>query len=359
MFLFGWLGSPATAMRIYLGLLIYVPFSHGSDVDTVEVQYTVHRGPDGKLQFQQTTLFNGHVIFSCNGQTLRDQPQQDWVTHAFTQEELEERHQQCKSQCNEHFAWFEKIKQTITVSADILQRRRGCLINSLGKSSFDKWGVNGEDFLTFDPHALKWTAQTDEANALATRWDGEHFMNNAYKDFANKLCSKTHNLMELAARPSDDAHTGVELHTFADPIAGGTVSYLQCHVTGSSLSGVRMYLAKDGDTLGRGVYQTGLRPNGDGTAQMRVLVKTTIDNSKTYRCEVHSETFNKSAVFDDPSPHQSTEKWTVVTVIGTIICSLVILGVMIGCPVLVLHVRKMRKVRRKAVAAAAEEAEQL
>ncbi|XP_076119164.1 BOLA class I histocompatibility antigen, alpha chain BL3-6-like isoform X1 [Alosa pseudoharengus] len=340
MFLFE--GSSATAKWIYLGLLIYIPFSKGSDVDTLEVQYTVNHGPGGKLQFQQTTLFNGHVIFACSSPTLRDQPRQHWVTQAFTQEELEERHQQCKSQCYEHFAWFEKIQETITVSADILQRHRGCIINSSGKFVFDKWGVNGEDFLTFDPNALKWTAQTDEANPLASEWDGEHLRNNAYKIMLTRMLN-----MKLLARPSDDAHTGVELHIFGEPILGRTVSYLQCHVTGISLSGISIQLTKDGVPLDHGVHQIGPRPNGDGTVQMRVQVKTTVDNSKTYRCEVHSETFNKSVLFDDPSPHQSTVIGTVVQVIVTVICSMTFLGINIGCHVLV-KVRKERKERKTA-----------
>ncbi|XP_048094528.1 uncharacterized protein LOC125291722 [Alosa alosa] len=206
------------------------------DVDTLEVQYTVHHGPGGNLQFQQTTLFNGHVIFTCSSPTLRDQPQQHWVTNAFTQEGLEERHEQCKHQRYEHFASFEKIKQTITVSAVPILK------------------------------------------------------------------------MHLPARPSDDAHAGMELHIFGKHIPGGTVSYLQCLVADYSLSGVSSQLTKDGVPLDHGVYQTGPRPNGDGTVQMRVQVKTTMDNSKTYRCEVHSETFNKSVIFDSPEDGTLSQK---------------------------------------------------
>ncbi|XP_041927042.1 hereditary hemochromatosis protein homolog [Alosa sapidissima] len=331
MFLFEASGSSATALWMYL-LLISSTFSKGSDVDTLEVQYTVHHGPGGKLQFQQTTLFNGHVIFACSSPTLRDQPQQHWVTNAFTQEGLEERHEQCKSQCYEHFASFEKIKQTITVSADIFQRRRGCIINSSERFAFDKWGVNGEDFLTFDPDALKWTAQSDEANPLASEWDGEYHMNNAYKDFGNILYYLVPILkMHLPARPSDDAHAGMELHIFGKHIPGGTVSYLQCLVADYSLSGVSSQLTKDGVPLDHGVYQTGPRPNGDGTVQMRVQVKTTMDNSKTYRCEVHSETFNKSVIFDDQSTHQSTVIGDFeYAVIGTVAC-VIVLVVVICC----------------------------
>ena len=98
------------------GLLFVIPVL-STDVDTLEVQFTVFRAPNNKLQFQQTSLFNGHVIFSCNSQTLTDQPRQAWVTHTFTQEELEERRMQCVDQHYEHFAWFKRIEKTINVSA--------------------------------------------------------------------------------------------------------------------------------------------------------------------------------------------------------------------------------------------------
>ncbi|XP_041927058.1 class I histocompatibility antigen, F10 alpha chain-like [Alosa sapidissima] len=316
-------------MWICLSLLISIPFSKGSDVDTLEVQYTVHHGPGGKRQFQQTTLFNGHVIFNCNSPTLRDQPRQEWVTQAFTQEELEERHQQCASQCNKHFASFEKIKQTITASADILQRRQGCVINS----SLDEWGVNGEDFLTFDPDALKWTAHTDEANPLASEWDGKRIMNNDYKAFGNNLCRKKMK-MKQAGRATNGAHTGMELLIFGKSIPGGTFTYLQCHVTGSSLSGVSIQLTKDGVPLDHGVNHTGPRPNGDGTVQMRVQVMTTMDHSKTYRCEVHSENFNKTVVFGENSVFtndRSTHQITVVQVAASVIIVLVTCDIVVVC----------------------------
>ncbi|XP_076119173.1 zinc-alpha-2-glycoprotein-like [Alosa pseudoharengus] len=320
-------GSSETHVCVYLCLLICWHLSNGSDVDTLEVQYTVYRGPGGKLQFQQTTLFNGHVIFTCSSPTLRDQPKQDWVTHAFTQEELEDRHQQCASQCYEHFPWFEKIDETITVTAGVVQRRRGCITNRSGV--FDKWAVDGEEFLTFDPQTLKWTPQTDEASHLATEWNTQDLRNRAYKSFGQNLCSKVHILKkEQAARPSDDAHTGMELHIFAKHIPGGTVTYLQCHVTDSDLSGLRIQLTKDGVPLASELKLIGPRPNGDGTVQMRVQVKITMDNSKTYQCEVYSEIFNKSVVFGDQSAHQITVIGTVIfAVVGTVTCVIVLIAV--------------------------------
>ena len=89
----------------------------------------------------------------------------------------------------------------------------------------------------------------------------------------------------------------MELRILAKPIPGNTSMNLQCHVTASDLSVVRIQLTKDGVPLDYGVERIGPRPNGDGTVQMRVGVRTTMDNNKQYRCEAHSETVNKSVPF--------------------------------------------------------------
>lgn len=312
---------------IYFCLLVCIHLSNGSD-ETLEIQYTVHHDQNHKPQFQQTTLFNGNIIFSCNkkptmaetsqDRELRDLPRQNWVIDAFTQEELQDRHKQCKTQCYDHFAWLEKI-QTITVTEEVLQRRQGCIINSLGAFSFDKWGVNGEDFLNFDPKTLKWTALSDKANHLATDLNGMNIMNHAYRHF-DQILHNTMFKVKKAARSCDDPQTGMELHIFAKHSPGRTVTYLQCHVTGLELSGVRIQLTKDGVPLTSGLKFTGPRPNGDGTVQMRVQIETILDNSKTYRCEAHSKTVNMSVLFDDPSSHMDTATKIALWVVIAIIC---------------------------------------
>ena len=89
----------------------------------------------------------------------------------------------------------------------------------------------------------------------------------------------------------------MELHIFSNPVPGSASTHLQCHVTAFDLSGVRIQLTKDGVPLDYGVERIGPRPNGDGTVQMRVGVRTTMDTNKQYRCEAHSETVNKSVLF--------------------------------------------------------------
>lgn len=68
-------------------------------------------------------------------------------------------------------------------------------------------------------------------------------------------------------------------------------------MTYSDLSGLSVQLTEDGIPLNHGVNVTGPLPNGDGTVQMRLSVGVTLESSRTYKCEVYSETVNKSVDF--------------------------------------------------------------
>ncbi|XP_076118627.1 major histocompatibility complex class I-related protein 1-like [Alosa pseudoharengus] len=315
-------GSDSSEMSVWiLYLLVYVHCSNGADVDTLEVQYTVHRDPNSNLQFQQTTMFNGHVIFSCSSPTLRNQPRLDWVTQTFTPEELEERNEECKHQQYEHFGWFKNIKETVT-AADILQRRCGCIINSSGVFSFDEWGVNGEDFLTFDPQTLKWTALSYLAMPVALAWSFQDIMNRINSNFSLILC-KTHNtlLMKRTTWINNTSLRDLDVHIYAKPIPGNTSVYLKCHVTASDLSGVRIQLTKDGVPLDYGVNLTGPLPNGDGTVQMRVQVQVPLRDTEGYQCYVQTSSGPLSVPWDGLSLDNTVVPLPLVDVV--VICAMV------------------------------------
>ncbi|KAL2080846.1 hypothetical protein ACEWY4_022699 [Coilia grayii] len=294
-------GGSQSPLWIYFSLLICV--SHGSvSSGTHEIQYMVRPGPNNKPQFQQTTLFNGQVIFTCSSPALLDQPRQQWVTHTFTQEQLQQRHKQCRGQYEQHLSWYAKINETTSGTLDVLQRRRGCIKNSSGVSAFDEWGVNGEDFLTFDPQTVKWTALSDRAIALAVEWNNLDIRNYVYRNFGQSVCPETYHTLRMsrAAWINNTGQTDMELHIFVKPILENAFSCIQCHVTGSDLSGVRIQLTKDGVPLDSGVKLIGLLPNGDGTNQMRVWVEAIVDSTSEYRCEVHSGSVNESVLLDHP-----------------------------------------------------------
>ncbi|KAL2080849.1 hypothetical protein ACEWY4_022702 [Coilia grayii] len=179
--------------------------------------------------------------------------------------------------------------------SDVLQRRRGCNTNSSAVSAFDEWGVNGEDFLTFDPQTLKWTALSDRAIALAAEWNKLDIRNHVFRNFGQNVCPETYHTLRIskAAWVNNTGQTDMELHVFVKPVPENAFSCIRCHVTGSDLSGVRIQLTKDGVPLDSGVKLIGPRPNGDGTNQMRVWVELRLKDTERYECQVQRGTEDK------------------------------------------------------------------
>lgn len=88
-----------------------------------------------------------------------------------------------------------------------------------------------------------------------------------------------------------------EVRVFTKSIPGSTAMSLQCHVTGSNLSEVKIQFTKDGVPLASEVNLIGPRPNGDGTVQMRVWIPLELKDTDGYQCHV------------EKVPNQTTVAW--------------------------------------------------
>ncbi|XP_076120225.1 class I histocompatibility antigen, F10 alpha chain-like isoform X2 [Alosa pseudoharengus] len=284
-----------TLLWIGLCLLTSLPLCFGCEVQSLEFQYTVLRDSHRQLQFHQTTLLDGDVLFHCESPTLTDQPRHDLVTHTHTTEDLQQKHEACKGEYVQHLRSFKMINKTAGWT-EILQRRRGCKVNGSETFVFDKWGVNGEDFLTFDPKTLRWTPHSDLAVPVAEMWNQENNRNNVrnhvYGVFLQDKCWDALNKTARGRMAQSESHKGLEVYMFAKPrqgITGITGTYLMCHVTSSDLSGVRIQLTKAGVPQAGGVNLTGPRPNGDGTVQMRVQVQLERKDAEEFQCQVQTD----------------------------------------------------------------------
>ncbi|XP_062391260.1 class I histocompatibility antigen, F10 alpha chain-like [Sardina pilchardus] len=298
-----------------------VPFSAALEVQSLEVQYTVLRDSNGQLQFQQTTLLGGDVLFHCKSPTLTDQPRHNWVTHAHTSEDLQQKHEVCKGEYGQHLHSFQIINKTAGWT-EILQRRRGCQVNGSDIFVFDKWAVDGDDFLTFDPKTLRWIPQSDLAVPVAQEWNQETDWNNVrnyvYGVFLQDKCWDALNKTAKGRTHSgSDSHEGLEVYMFAKPIRGSTATYLKCHVISSDLSGVRIQLTKDGVPVVHQINLTGPLPNGDGTVQMRVQVELQRKDAENYQCHVQTETTHRCQQWDGlPCLRKNSEKTSTSHVSG-------------------------------------------
>ncbi|XP_062391201.1 major histocompatibility complex class I-related gene protein-like [Sardina pilchardus] len=207
----------------------------------------------------------------------------------------------------------------ITPTADILQRSCGCIINSSGVFPFDEWVVNGEDFLTFDPETLKWTALSYLAVPVAEEWNRDIFRNQMYGEFGQTESVKTHHMLmqRRAAWLRQRQRKDMRVRVHATSITGSRCTALLCQVTDTDLSGLRIHLTEDGRPIERGLQLTGPLPDGNGTFQMQLQVEAIVNRTKQYQCEIKSDAVNISVPWDG---RLLKEQASIAPVVLSIVC---------------------------------------
>ncbi|XP_028847082.1 uncharacterized protein LOC114796764 [Denticeps clupeoides] len=274
-------------------LLLYcLPLAWSSEHHSLEFRFTVQQDLD---RFNQTTVFDGETVFYCDDKGLRDEPRQDWVHQTFNTEDLEERRDFCSYQYREQVTRVEEIMKIITDTAGFVQRRRGCTGNRSEVTSFDKWRLNGDDFLTFNTTTQTWEPDSELAAPVASNWNQNSSWNLVDGEFSQNWCRKIlHVFVEKKAAGRKHQETGFEVHILSKSVPGTPSRSLSCCVSGPDLSGVQVQFTKAGVVLDTGLQLTGPRPNMDGTVQMRLTAEIPASSTEEYRRHVKRDDVHTS-----------------------------------------------------------------
>ncbi|KAG7257476.1 hypothetical protein CRUP_024092, partial [Coryphaenoides rupestris] len=120
------------------------------------------------------------------------------------------------------------------------------------------YSYDGDDFLSFDSDHKQWVAPMSEAVETKRKWDGIQQLNDYTDGYLHKECPEGEHLR------------------------------LTCFATGFYLKEITMNIKRDGYLLDHddGLKSTNVRPNGDGTHQIKMWVKIPKNDGARYTCEV-------------------------------------------------------------------------
>ncbi|XP_078032138.1 major histocompatibility complex class I-related protein 1-like [Epinephelus lanceolatus] len=151
---------------------------------------------------------------------------------------------------------------------------------------FNKYGYNGEDFLTLDMETETWIADNPQAEIIKQEWDGNKANNEFWKNFLTNECIawlKTFwtygkSLLQRIDLPS------VSL------LQKSPSSPVSCHATGFYPDRAMMFWRKDGEEIHEDVELGEILPNHDGSFQMSVdLILSSVppEDWRRYDCVFH------------------------------------------------------------------------
>ncbi|XP_028848245.1 uncharacterized protein LOC114797442 isoform X2 [Denticeps clupeoides] len=171
---------------ILLLALSCVHLEWSSEHHSLEFLYGAPLEPNGHPRIHHMIVFDGIVVFSCDDDRQGDHPGQAWTKQMFDLK----KENYCKSQYSRQLGQMKDLQNKISNAAGFVQRRRGCTGNRSEVTSFDKWGLNGDDFLTFNTTTQTWEPDSELAAPVASNWNQNSYWNLVDGEFSQNWCRK-------------------------------------------------------------------------------------------------------------------------------------------------------------------------
>ncbi|XP_035277566.1 major histocompatibility complex class I-related gene protein-like isoform X2 [Anguilla anguilla] len=226
--------------------------------------------------------------------------------------------------------------------AAVLQGRLGCEIERNPDSgvsrtrTFAQYGWNGEDFLSFNLSRLQWEASAGSAVPITRKWNRDQDITMETKNYIDYIC--VHHLLRSLSFEAEESQETAEPTTavFAKRSLNPGKVILTCLVSGFHCRDTTVEVYQDDDIITEedGLLSSGIRPNGDGTCQLRKSLDISNSTEASYSCEVPFGSLKRlvkwdGKIWDRAAPRQgyNTRRhywWLIIPLFGFFI---LILGV--------------------------------
>ncbi|XP_050960214.1 H-2 class I histocompatibility antigen, Q10 alpha chain [Labeo rohita] len=250
----------------------------------------------GIYQFSAMGLLDDRQIDYYNSKDQRKIPKQNWIKEKMQEDYWEKGTQSRKSKEQ----WFNVnidilMKRMGHNESDlhVLQWRHGCEVEQDGdevkfSKGISEYGFDGEDLMFFDIKESQWVATVDAALPTKRKWDNVPILNQYTKGYLEKECLDWLNKFREYADEDLRNSSLPDVHLFGKKTSDDRSKMkLTCMATGFFPKDVQLTIMKNQKHLPDDeIESTGVRPNHDGSYQMRKSVEIKEEEKAEYDCSV-------------------------------------------------------------------------
>ncbi|KAF6719019.1 Major histocompatibility complex class I-related gene protein [Oryzias melastigma] len=227
-----------------------------------------------------------------------------------------------------------------TEGSHVLQRISGCEWDDKSGEIkiFEKWGYEGEDFISLDQQTMTWIISKAEAVAIKHLWDADTARFEIIKDYfmlkVPKLLQGYIYCVGTVYHRTERPSVSLLQKTPSSPVS--------CHATGFYPEKADLFWRKDGEEIHEGVEKGEILPNHDGTFQMSSELNVSLvqhEDWKKYECvfqlsgvkEDIITTLNKAKIQTNTVSPSEFPVGPVVGGVAAVVLLLVLTGVFYYC----------------------------
>lgn len=260
----------------------------------------------GIYQFTAMGLLDDREIDYYNSYEQKKIPKQHWMKEKMQEDYWEKGTQSRKSKEQ----WFNVnvdilLKRMKHNESDVhvLQWRHGCEIEKQGdevkfSKGIDEYSYDGDNFLSFDDKESQWVAPVDAALPTKRKWDNVPILNQYTKGYLEKECVDWLNKFREYGDKELSEHSPPDVHVFAKRSTSDKNKLkLSCLATGFYPKDVTLLIRKYRSSLPENeIESSGVRPNHDGTYQLKKTVIIPKDEKADYDCFVAHRTLKEPII---------------------------------------------------------------
>ncbi|CAL8374285.1 unnamed protein product [Boreogadus saida] len=317
-----------------------------AEVNSLTYIYTAFTRPvglPGIHEFSAIGLLDGRPIDYFDSDTQVKVPKEDWMRERLDKDYWDKgtSSRQTKQQ------WFKVNLKILTdrlrkndTDNHYLQWRHGCVLDTEGPkrkiSGINQYSYDGDDFLSFDSHHKQWVAHMNEAMPTKRKWDRIQQLNDYTDGYLHNECVQWLDTFLKYRKEADIKPSPPKVYISAKPFKNNLK--LSCLATGFPPREITMNIRRDGYLVDRldGLQSTGVRPNGDGTNQIKMWVMIPGGDTAKYTCEVYHPASNIHVV-EEWDHHVEAEGPPVGLSVGVAVGLLVVVGLIITGVVIILR----------------------
>ncbi|XP_047675443.1 major histocompatibility complex class I-related gene protein-like isoform X1 [Tachysurus fulvidraco] len=302
----------------------------------------------GIYEFTALGMLDDRELDYYSSETQVKVPKQDWMKEKMEKDYWDKGTQSRKSKEQ----WF-KVNVDILMERmrhnksdlHVLQWRHGCVVEAEnGKSKYvrgiDEYSYDGAEFLSFDDENSRWIAPVQAAEPTKRKWDEVSILNTYTKSYLEKECVDWLTKFMGYRQRELSKFSPPEVHLLTKrSVTNSKKLTLTCLATVFYPPDVEMRVRKSTTSLPEHlVVSSGVRPNGDGTYQLRKSVEILEDEKPLYTCYVNHITLKNPIIVGEGQDCFDCSVASSVSIGAVIGVLLVLVGV--ACVIYILYSKK-------------------
>ncbi|XP_046698261.1 BOLA class I histocompatibility antigen, alpha chain BL3-7-like isoform X2 [Silurus meridionalis] len=304
-----------------------------ADTHTLHYFYTVvtaqlNSSISSKTQFTAVGLLDGEQFLSYSSSSVKLSVK-DWMKKTEAETYWRSEAQDMQSNQDNFNSIMSTVMTSFNHNEDVhtLQKFYGCELHDGGVSrGYDRFGFDGEDFISLDLSAKSWTTAKPQAEILKKKWDShrctlfrESYLKNECVDLLKKFTSQCRDTLERKVSPT------ASLFHKSSPSPG-----VVCHATGFFPKALNISWLKNGEDVYEDVELSETLPNQDGSFQKRSILKVSAEELQehTYTCVIEHSSLEKEIVLEVPKDGGAF--WIIAGVgVALVVIAAVVAGIMV------------------------------